>query len=284
MISVRINDELIDIKAFQFSGGERNVQLPMEPRHINDLYLKADVEVFARLQNPADLIDLLMVQEILNRTHHAEGNRNLVIPYFPYGRQDRVTFTDTAFSLKPICKLINSLKFDEVKIFDPHSDVTSALLERVDVVSQKLLFRSGMAELHGLAAQEYLTVIAPDAGAVKKAFEVAKCLKRPFASATKRRSLSTGELDAVSVEHIEEPLENVLIVDDICDGGATFIKLAKVLRAKGAKKVYLYVTHGIFSKGIENLLDNGIDRVYTTDTFLSGISHPNLIVHKVVGD
>ncbi len=60
---------------------------------------------------------------------------------------------------------------------------------------------------------------------------------------------------------------DVCILDDIADGAKTFIELAKVLKAKNAGKVILYVTHGIFSKTIEYVLENGIDEVWTTDSF-----------------
>lgn len=60
--------------------------------------------------------------------------------------------------------------------------------------------------------------------------------------------------------------KTVMILDDICDGGRTFIEAVKHLREAGAKRVELYVTHGIFSKGVENLLDNGIDHIYTTNS------------------
>ena len=61
----------------------------------------------------------------------------------------------------------------------------------------------------------------------------------------------------------------MLIVDDLCDAGGTFIGSAQVLRDAGARSVSLYVTHGVFSKGVENLLNNGIDAIYTTTSFAS---------------
>ena len=58
----------------------------------------------------------------------------------------------------------------------------------------------------------------------------------------------------------------MLIVDDLCDAGGTFIGSAQVLRDAGARSVSLYVTHGLFSKGVGNLLEQGIDRIYTTSS------------------
>jgi ribose-phosphate pyrophosphokinase len=68
----------------------------------------------------------------------------------------------------------------------------------------------------------------------------------------------------------EEQLKDkhVIIVDDICDGGRTFIELAKVLKSNKVKNITLFVTHGIFSKGVDALFENGIDNIITTDTRL----------------
>ena len=70
--------------------------------------------------------------------------------------------------------------------------------------------------------------------------------------------------------------QSVVIADDIADGGYTFIKLAEKLKEKGAGKIFLYVSHGIFSKGLDVLLDAGIDCVYTTDSFCDRTSTDKL--------
>jgi ribose-phosphate pyrophosphokinase len=84
----------------------------------------------------------------------------------------------------------------------------------------------------------------------------------------KKRDPETGKLDGFSIyDYDPNPNSNgteLLIVDDICDGGGTFVGLAKKLREAGAKKVHLFVTHGIFSKGVPL---EGIDTIYTTDSF-----------------
>ncbi len=108
--------------------------------------------------------------------------------------------------------------------------------------------------------------VSPDAGANKKTMELSKYFNHSnFLRADKNRNLHTGEILETVVYGVIPP--EVIIADDICDGGRTFIELAKVLKAKGAKKVYLYVTHGIFSKGTKPLLDAGIDTIFTTNAY-----------------
>ncbi len=111
-------------------------------------------------------------------------------------------------------------------------------------------------------------VVAPDAGAAKKAFKVAQGLGLPMIQATKHRDLKIGDITDTTVAYYDhcEPGTNYLIVDDICDGGRTFIELAKYIKqAKHLGKIYLYVTHGIFSKGMRPLLDSGIDHIFTAN-------------------
>jgi ribose-phosphate pyrophosphokinase len=67
-------------------------------------------------------------------------------------------------------------------------------------------------------------------------------------------------------------------VDDLCDGGATFIGAAKCLRDAGAKFVGLVVPHGIFSRGVSHVLDNGIDHIHTSNSFKDWTAQKNFTV------
>lgn len=105
-------------------------------------------------------------------------------------------------------------------------------------------------------------MISPDAGANKKTLEMAKFLgHNNFIRADKIRNVKTGSIEHTAVYGCVKD-KDCLIVDDICDGGATFIALAERLKFGDAKSVSLYVTHGIFSKGKQHLLDNGVDHIY----------------------
>jgi ribose-phosphate pyrophosphokinase len=151
--------------------------------------------------------------------------------------------------------LINNLKCDRVTIVDPHSEVTPALLDNCHVVTQAEILQTSL--LAKRIREENWALIAPDAGAEKKIHEVAKSISSDdftpdIYCACKLRDTKTGRITATTF-HGDVERRKVLIVDDICDGGRTFIELAKVLQDKGSKEIYLYVTHGIFSKGLEPL-------------------------------
>ena len=260
-IQIRRDRDIYETMSFTFPGGELQVQVPGLPES-----LSSDITVIARLQSADAIIRLLLATEILSRVQRT-GTLKLVIPYFPYARQDRVMQQGEAFSLKAVARLVNCLGFDEVVVCDPHSDVTPALVENIRIIPQVDLIVSH--EDIGRIIHSGITIVAPDAGAAKKAFAVANYYRLPLLTASKVRDVSTGAITRTEVHGADSIAgRNALIVDDICDGGRTFIELAKVLKASGAGKVYLYVTHGIFSQGL-GVFAGLIDAVFTTDSFLS---------------
>lgn len=180
----------------------------------------------------------------------------LRLPYLPYGRQDKEVSNEATFALRTFAKLLNGLHFDEVIIHDPHS-----------VIALKLIHNSSaaypMGQVYRVIEENNIDVLCyPDKGAVSKYSKIYEYHDHIYGE--KVRDQLTGNI--TSYELFGDPSgQNVLILDDICDGGATFKLLAKDLLAKGAKSVLLFVSHGIFSKGVRTLLDSGISRVFTSE-------------------
>lgn len=184
----------------------------------------------------------------------------LVLPYFPGARQDRLNPEgDYLFTAKSMAKEVNLRKFGEVVVLDPHSDVVPALVERCRVVQ--------LADVIKITSGKYAAVIAPDAGAAKRAGLVAKKLGVPMVQAWKRREVATGKIDGFGVEQfaMQPGSGTVLVVDDICDGGGTFIGLGRVLHSLGWK-AHLLTTHGIYSQGTGKLLEL-YGHLYCTDSY-----------------
>jgi ribose-phosphate pyrophosphokinase len=183
----------------------------------------------------------------------------LRLTYLPYGRQDKEISNSSTFALHTFSFLLNSLKFKEVVIVDPHSSVSLDLID-----NSRAVYPVGrvMSVLNETGAD---IICYPDKGALVKYSKVYWELKAPFIYGEKVRDQLTGNITGYSV--MGDPSgKNVLIVDDICDGGMTFKILAKDLLALGAKSVVLFVTHGLFSKGTRTLFDSGISRIFTADT------------------
>ncbi len=131
----------------------------------------------------------------------------------------------TPLTVKMYADIINSFKCDEVEIWDPHSDVTPALINNCKIVSSADIL---LPYLYQTRAGVYIGIIAPDAGAAKKAFKVAQNNNLKFAQASKNRDTATGKLSGFDVPEVEGG--TWLVVDDICDGGGTFLGLAERLQ------------------------------------------------------
>lgn len=186
----------------------------------------------------------------------------LVIPYFPGARQDRRD--GTPLTVKMYADIINSFQCDEVEIWDPHSDVTPALINNCKIVSSADIL---LRYLSRAGAGVYTGIIAPDAGAAKKAFKVAQNNNLKFTQASKNRDTATGKLSGFDVPVVEDG--TWLVVDDICDGGGTFLGLAdKFFEKNPNSKLHLYVTHGIFTAkgGVKPLLEK-YEKVITTNSW-----------------
>lgn len=183
----------------------------------------------------------------------------LELSYVPFSRQDRVVYKGEAFALKVFANIINSLNIKVVYIDDPHSDVATALIKNCVVRTQVDIFEGYLKEL----GEFYL--ISPDGGSLKKIYKISEkvdCID--VIECSKKRNLKTGEITETKVYHDDFKGKDCVIVDDICDGGRTFIEIAKVLKAKNARKVVLMVTHGFFTKGME-VFDGLIDEIYTKE-------------------
>lgn len=251
----------VNLETFTFSGGEEHVRF--EPTEFTGT---AKIEIFARLTNSSKLIQLMMATDALKRLSFNKVPIELVIPYFPYARQDRVCVNGEALGAEVMARFINDLDFAKVTIWDAHSDVSPALIHNVVNVPQTELLKRSEQLSNRLLTGE-LCLLSPDAGASKKTLKIAEEFngEPEVIQAQKQRNLKTGEILKTEISG-QVANKNVLIVDDICDGGRTFIELAKVLKSRGANEISLFITHGIFSKGLE-VFEGLIDAIYTTDSF-----------------
>jgi len=243
-----------------FPGGEVNVQVDA---------ILPEYTIRADIRSSDNIMQLLMATDALRRTGMVEKVK-LVMPYVPYARQDRQMVHGDALSIKVFCDLINAQKYDSVHIWDPHSEVTPALLNNCRVLTQDRIVTANWGTIAD--SKEGTILVCPDAGARKKFSALLRglwCNKVVYADKT--RQASTGNITATTLGSMPEGFkgtEDFVIVDDICDGGYTFLQLAKLLRPLTTGKIKLYVTHGIFSKGLGVFnVDEAskIDAVYTAN-------------------
>jgi len=243
----------IAFKAFTFSGGEPHIK-------IEAFDVTQTVTVTHRLNSFNDFGLFLTAIDALRNM----GAKKIeaVIPYFPAARQDRLMIPGEPLTVKVYAKILNSLNLDKVYVFDAHSEVTPALVENCEVIPNHEFIAQ---VLHHVSSVSQL--VSPDGGALKKIYKVATFLGgMDVTECSKNRDVKTGKLSGFKVFSDDLAGADCLIVDDICDGGATFIGLAEALKQKGAGKLFLAVSHGIFSKGTENLTQI-FDTVFTTNSF-----------------
>lgn len=264
-------EEQMAFEAFTFSGGEPHIRLlphrPIAGEHI---------QVSIRLDNLEALGLLLVAVDALKRSGIASFE--LFIPYFPGARQDRLMTVGEPLTAKVFADVINQLGAETIHILDPHSPVTPALLSHAHVINNHLFIGFCLDKL-----ANNILLVAPDAGAEKKLYELAAAHSIPserLVFCSKKRDVITGALSDFVVHADELYQKSCLIVDDICDGGGTFLGLAKALKHKGAGTCHLAVTHGIFSKGIEPLAAE-FERIFTTNSIMPAIQHWALTVYPL---
>lgn len=266
-ITIRKKDLNLSVKIFNFPAGEVGVKL--DTANLKYRYLDEPHIITARLQSSNDILSLLMVTDALNRWD--KRPIKLFIPYFNYMQQDRVCDAGESLSVKVFADLINSAGFDEVAIVDPHSDVTGALINNLRIITAVNIIDNFEA-LNKRLFTPGVVFVSPDAGANKKVSKMAGYMQhREFVRADKLRDLTTGQIIETTVYAEDLTGQTCVILDDIIVGGATFAALGRVLKERGAKAVILYVTHGIFARGLT--IEN-VDEIYSTNSYRTDIGEP----------
>lgn len=222
------------------------------------------VKLRAYLPDMTEVWKLILTVDAVRRIQ-PDAKIRLILPYLPFARQDRVCNKGEANGISAFARVINGLGFASVELLDPHSDVAAGAIDRCKVTDLAEFMnhytRMGWMDFGNT------WLVAPDAGAVKRVKELVKSLGAAgMITATKERDLETRELTKTKLDE-DTTGRNILIVDDLCDGGRTFIALAKAIRDHGEPETLrLWVTHGIFSYGTEVVTEH-FDGVYTTNSY-----------------
>jgi ribose-phosphate pyrophosphokinase len=260
----------VKVESFKFPAGEVNIRLPSG--------ISPPFKVTAFLQSSDSIMGLLLVDNAL-KCHFDQRIKELIIPYLPYARQDRVCNHGEAISRDVFITLISKLfdsKFN--KTYDVHSAGLPAGWTQV--------YLDEILEDAPFLKNPDIIIAAPDKGASEKCKELSDAKGCPIIMCCKTRNPTTGKLAGFGIEsYSENPAgKDIWIVDDICDGGGTFLGLHEKLKEFNPRSINLFVTHGVFSKGLEELC-SVFDQVVTTDTFDSGLEHPlpsNFAIYKIL--
>lgn len=277
---VNQENSIIKYKISKFPDGQQ--QLTIDTKYAYS-FEKPLVEIRSRLNNFLDLELICCAVASLRECGFKEIS--LFVPYFLGSRSDRKFEEGSNNYLKTvICPIINSLGFTKVTVLDPHSDILEACLNNFNKIDNTELVKhvlyNEIAAGPGFVDIDKLNdiiLISPDAGANKKVYKLAEQIgyKRDIITCSKSRDVEGKLTKAIVPVKDTGPLciKDFVIIDDICDGGATFINIAKELKKlHSCGKIYLVVTHGIFSKGFEEL-DTYFTKIFTTNSY-QDIDHP----------
>jgi ribose-phosphate pyrophosphokinase len=200
------------------------------------------VTVICSLTGSDKLLQLLQTANALENAFARKAK--LVIPYLLGARYDRLMLPGDSIDLKVTADLINLCGFEKVVLFDVHSEVALLLIKNAVGVSNK--------ELVMQYSQPDAVLICPDAGAAKKVSSYVEWNNNltEIIYCNKHRDLATGRITLQVLQPEKCKGRNCVIIDDICDGGGTFLAVAQQIEPV---HLTLIVTHGIFSKGFEQL-------------------------------
>ena len=244
-----IDSNISDIKynIIHFPDGEIQICLENLNRKVNSILIKT------RISSLEDLFILKQVGDILNRQ---EISFKIMIYYLMGMRMDRVMDFNKPFTLKIIAEIINSLDAYSVGILEPHSAKSCSLINRAYHFYSYSPF----------SLTENYTLVFPDAGAAER-YEYAAV--NPIIC-SKVRDVNTGELKSFSINNpslIHNSDKPLMIIDDLCDGGGTFIGIAKLIREIDPEvNLNITVTHMVNEKGIKNL-SNNFNKVFITNSY-----------------
>ena len=222
---------------------------------------KERMDIVWHYENDAELFTIMCI-----RDYYANHKAILYIPYLPHARMDRVKNSEDVFTLRTFARIINSMDFERVYVWDAHSNVGPALIDRCHDVNALTWIQEAITQLG--YAKDDICLFFPDEGAQKRYGTMFPDYIQAFG--IKKRNWETGKIEGYMVvgeENIKDKC--VLIIDDICSYGNTFTHAAGALITSGAKEVNLYVTHceDAISKG--NIFKDGrINKVFTTGSLV----------------
>lgn len=248
------------------------------------------VDVVWTYESDEELLTLIYLKRHLDTHFLSERIYRLFIPFLPNSRMDRVKKITEVFTLKYFCEVINSLKFDEVIILDPHSYVSEALINNVRVLDISFLIKKTM----DLIKEEYntnrITVYFPDDGAMKRYKDIFSG-DVLIAYGKKTRDWETGKITGLEIYDVKGDKitdseyfkdEVVLMIDDIISYGGTLAYSTDKLKEHGAKTIVAYASHtekSVINPDKGTLLDRyfkgDFQQIYTTNSlFPSDKEHP----------
>ena len=251
-----LKSKLVNSSIKNFADGEIYVEL-------NENIRGNSIFIIQSISSPANdnLMELLLCIDALKRS--SAKNITAVIPYFGYARQDRKVVPRTSISAKLVSNLITKAGADRVVTVDLHAGQIQGFFDiPVDNLFSTPIFARHVKKN---IKSKNIVCIAPDVGGTERARALGKILNVGLAIVDKR-SPKPGQSQVMNVIG-EVKDKTCVIVDDIIDSGGTIVNAAKALKDRGAKEVYVYITHGVLTgEAVKKIKNSVIKKLVITDT------------------
>lgn len=228
--------------------------------------------IVERINNYEDLFFIKSLKDVCDNLGHKEIE--LVIPCMFQQQHDRRFYKNQSFELKLVCDFINSCNFTKVKVFHPHSDVTPALLNNCEVIDNSDFVNEVISKIRDERENDYpayylqnqLILMSSDAGGFKPLIKTAELIQwqGDTYSASKARDPKSHKLTQI-IDRQDFGGKDILIIDDLCVFGGTFIGLAKMLKERNVGKLYLAISHLTVPNPNPDLF-LAFDKVFTTNS------------------
>ena len=251
-----LKSKLVNSSIRKFADGEIYIE-------INENIRGNSIFIIQSIASPANdnLMELLLCIDALKRS--SAKNITAVIPYFGYARQDRKVAPRTSISAKLVSNLITKAGADRVLTVDLHAGQIQGFFDiPVDNLFSTPIFARHVKK--NIKSKNVICV-APDVGGTERARALSKILNVGLAIVDKRRP-KPGQSQVMNViGNVKD--KTCIIVDDIIDSGGTIVNAAKALKDRGAKEVYVYITHGVLSgEAVQKINKSVIKKLVITDT------------------
>ena len=255
-IAKYLKTKLVNSSIRKFADGEIYIE-------INENIRGNSIFIVQSISSPANdnLMELLLCIDALKRS--SAKNITAVIPYFGYGRQDRKVVPITSISAKLVSNLITKAGADRVVTVDLHAGQIQGFFDiPVDNLFSTPIFARHVRKR---IKSKKIICVAPDVGGTERARALGKLLNVGLAIVDKRRP-KPGQSQVMNVIG-DVKNQTCVIVDDIIDSGGTIVNAAKALKQRGAKEVYVYITHGVLSgDAVKRIKNSVIKNLVITDT------------------
>ena len=251
-----LKSKLVNSSIKKFADGEIYVE-------INENIRGNSIFIVQSVSSPANdnLMELLLSIDALKRS--SAKNITAVIPYFGYARQDRKVVPRTSISAKLVSNLITKAGADRVVTVDLHAGQIQGFFDiPVDNLFATPIFARHIKKN---IKSKNMICVAPDVGGTERARALGKLLDVGLAIVDKRRP-APGKSQVMNViGNVKD--KTCILVDDIIDSGGTIVNAAKALKDRGAKEVYVYITHGVLTgDAIKKIKKSIIKKLVITDT------------------